>query len=81
MEPWQVCPPEELGKLALEAIFETWGRCREGQGMVHPLCPARWSQRNRGSRSSRSARAQGHYATQQAYTPLESTAMVAFGNQ
>ena len=44
-EPWRVWPPNELGKLALgasEAISKTWGRCRGGQGMVHPLCPANW---------------------------------------
>ena len=43
--------------------------------------PNGWPQRTRGSRRSRTARAQGRYATPQGYTPLESTAMVAFGNQ
>ena len=40
-----------------------------------------WPQRTRGSRRSRSARAQGRYANPRGYAPLESTAMVAYGNQ
>ena len=40
-----------------------------------------WPQRTRGSRRSRSACTQGRYVTQQGYAPLESTGMVAFGNQ
>ena len=34
-EPWQVCSPDELGKLVLgasEAIFDTWGRRRGVNG-------------------------------------------------
>ena len=36
---------------------------------------------NNYSRRSRSSLAQGRYATPRGYAPMESTAMVAFGNQ
>ena len=49
---------------------------------MHTICPEKeWPQRTRESRRSRFARAQGRYATSRAFAPLESTAMVAFGNQ
>ena len=40
-----------------------------------------WPQHTRGSRRSRFASAQGRYVNPRGYAPLESTAMVAFGNQ
>ena len=50
------------------------------EGLRRVISMEEWPQRTRGSRRSRSARAQGRYATPRGYAPLESTAMVAFGN-
>ena len=69
MEPWQVWPPDEFGKLALwatQAIFEGWGGIRGVKGSCTHFV------QKKGGRSilwEAVTYAQGRYA------------MVAFGNQ
>ena len=76
-DPWQVCPPDELGKLALgasEAIFETLGRCRGVKG-----CCTHFVQPDGGRSALGEAVAhapparRGARSTPRGYAPLESS--------
>ena len=69
LPPPDICPIESYvftGLLGRTKTLDKYGRVAAAHS---------------GSRCSRSARAQGRYATPRGYAPPESTAMVAFGNQ
>ena len=60
------------------ASFQYTTTCK---GLRHLTSMGGCPQRTRGSSHSHSARAQGRYSTPRGYAPLESTAIVAVGNQ